>query len=415
MDEFPIPSKALSLDPMRASLDAIKSSVGKSSRWLEPVIEEIEATGWAAEIYDKDWKLLWVSPELRFLLGVEDEEELGLGEHIFSLHQKPLWSESVTQESRERLIRTAIPYIAHDCQDDLDSLKALLPEDGQRVLEATTPRQAPPLWSLHLDFIQEEMEPVRVEAINSRLHDDKGNFIGTARVYGPGIRASILSFIARGDERMFERMTRLVSPRRQRVGILFADLEGSVALSRTLPSSLYFQLISEMTSVIDEVIINHDGVVGKHVGDGVSAFFLVDDHGDISAAVRAAIVAGREIRDKAEEVGHRVAREAGVEPIECKINVGLHFGATVYMGQIVTGGRLEVTALGDEVNECARLETIACGGEVLASKGLVERLNDVDAEALKIDLGSMRYQTVSDVAGEEKRTTDISLLPVCQL
>ncbi len=56
------------------------------------------------------------------------------------------------------------------------------------------------------------------------------------------------------------------------------------------------------------------------------------------------------------------------------MNVGAHWGPALYMGQIVTGGRLEVTALGDEVNEAARVQQSARDGEILATKSLVEQL-----------------------------------------
>ena len=57
------------------------------------------------------------------------------------------------------------------------------------------------------------------------------------------------------------------------------------------------------------------------------------------------------------------------------MNVGIHWGATLMVGQVATGGRLEVTALGDEMNEAARIESAANGGVVLASKLLLERLD----------------------------------------
>ena len=52
---------------------------------------------------------------------------------------------------------------------------------------------------------------------------------------------------------------------------------------------------------------------------------------------------------------------------------GLHWGTTLYIGQITTVGRTEVTALGDEVNECARIEACATGGRTLASKHLIDQ------------------------------------------
>jgi len=57
------------------------------------------------------------------------------------------------------------------------------------------------------------------------------------------------------------------------------------------------------------------------------------------------------------------------------VSVGVHWGGSLYMGQVVTRGRLEVTALGDEVNECARIQRAASGGAILASKGVLERLD----------------------------------------
>ena len=64
------------------------------------------------------------------------------------------------------------------------------------------------------------------------------------------------------------------------------------------------------------------------------------------------------------------------------INVGVHWSGALYLGQVVTGGRLEVTALGDEINECARIQQTARDGAVLASKRLVERLGPDDAAAV---------------------------------
>lgn len=44
-------------------------------------------------------------------------------------------------------------------------------------------------------------------------------------------------------------------------------------------------------------------------------------------------------------------------------------------GQGATGGRLEVTALGDQMNECARIEAAAKDVAILTSKDLIERLD----------------------------------------
>jgi class 3 adenylate cyclase len=48
-----------------------------------------------------------------------------------------------------------------------------------------------------------------------------------------------------------------------------------------------------------------------------------------------------------------------LQPEDLVMHFGLHWGATLYVGQIATSGRTEVTALGDEVNEAARIEACA--------------------------------------------------------
>lgn len=56
------------------------------------------------------------------------------------------------------------------------------------------------------------------------------------------------------------------------------------------------------------------------------------------------------------------------------------------MGQhgLLTTGRTEITALGDKVNEAARIEACAMEGRTLASKQLLERLDETDAGALAL-------------------------------
>ncbi|MGH2500326.1 MAG: hypothetical protein ACRDPC_25830, partial [Solirubrobacteraceae bacterium] len=111
------------------------------------------------------------------------------------------------------------------------------------------------------------------------------------------------------------------------------------------------------------------------------------------------------------------AAAAGVvHPDECLLNVGVHWGSALYMGQIVSGGRLEVTALGDEVNEAARVQQAARGGCILASKSLLEQLSDRDAAALGLDTHAIGYRTVAELPdAPEKAVRDAGGVPVASL
>jgi class 3 adenylate cyclase len=215
---------------------------------------------------------------------------------------------------------------------------------------------------------------------------------------------------------MYERMAALQEPRRCQGAILFADLQGSARLSRTLPTATYFSLIRSLSTAMDAAIAANEGVVGKHAGDGVSGFFLLPDNSSVSSVAASSIKAARSIQAHASEEMARLAQETGIDATYHGMNVGLHWGASIYMGQLVPGGRLDVTALGDSVNECARIQETAGEGALLASKQLVEHLTVSDAEELEVDLDKLVYRTIDEIPGvSDKAKRDAGGIPVARI
>lgn len=398
---------------------------------LREVAEQIASTRWAASIVDEEYRLVWISEEMANLLGEHDEGKLGYGKHVVEAMVGETWTRAITEESCTDAFLDELPIMIEGTKGGKEALLEMIAGgapvafDGdfvtdelvQRFLEME-PFRPPPLWTSSLEFVQGELPPVKVTEIQVKLYDkDSGDFIGRAFLYGPALAASVLSLVARGDEEMFERMARLVDPGRRQAAVLFADLEASAVLSRRLPSSAYFKLVRAITTAMDDQVVKHTGIVGKHAGDGVTAFFLADDLGSPSRAARAAIEAGRGILEGARAAASDVKDETGLlELDDCVINVGIHWGGALYMGQLITGGRLEATALGDEVNECARIQETSREGKILASKALVERLTDDDARALGIDPDAVLYCTIGDIEGASpKAKRDAGGIPVTPL
>jgi class 3 adenylate cyclase len=244
------------------------------------------------------------------------------------------------------------------------------------------------------------------------LHGGDGRRVGYAAIAKPELRASVLAMLAVGDARLFVLMSALLEPARRPAAVLFADLEGSSRLARRLATPAYFALIRRLAHGGDRVVVNAGGIVGKHVGDGITAFFIADEGRPESAVARACIEAMRAIRG----VAVTVAERSGLAASEVTLRFGLHWGATLYVARLLTSGRAEVTALGDEMNEAARIEACATGGRALASKALVERLEPADAEALGIDLERLAYTPLADLAtASEKARRDAPAIPVCEL
>ncbi len=382
---------------------------------LAGIAREFDRVRLAAELFDPTWKMVWISDELKTLLGEEDEVRIGYGTHVLEARTNELWSRTATPEAQLEWGRANLPYVLHETPPEI--LEGItLPEDP-RMLEDIEPRPAPPAWSYELIYHRPGFSLMRINCLAVRINDTDGSRIGTAKVYAPGLPAAIVDLLSRGDERMFERMSRLIEPGRRPAAILFADLQASGALSRRLPSAGYFRLIRALTTAIDDVVGEFGGIVGKHAGDGVTAFFLVDDLGSPSRAARSAIEAARGIATAA-SLAATESGEGGspLEPRDVVMNVGLHWGGALYMGQVVTGGRLEVTALGDEVNEAARLQQSAREGTALASKALLERLEEEDAAALEIDPDRVLYRTVAELPDvDEKSIRDAGGIAVAEL
>jgi class 3 adenylate cyclase len=366
----------------------------------QAVIDALEASRTASQIYDADGRLRWVSEQMLELAGADPSTEVGYGMHIGEGLELPLWA-SMLGESARRALR--------------EDLEARFASDNELA----------PIWVSPVELnLADRRRPVGMLGVTVRAAD--GTLAGTALVFAPLLPARVLALVSEGDEAMFTRMADLTEPRRRPAAVLFADIDSSGPLSRHLPTPAYFELIRRFTTAFDDLVARHGGIVGKHAGDGASAFFLAacaDDggrHGEhpaetdaAGAALAVALAFPGAVRSIVEALGEE---GVGIAVADCRVNLGVHWGANLYIGQIVTGGRLEVTALGDEVNECARIEHVASGGQTLVSKTVVERLDTDTAADLGIDPMTLTYRVLADLAGvDRKALRDAGSLAVVDL
>jgi len=290
-------------------------------------------------------------------------------------------------------LRSKVDPVLQDLVDDLPD------RDVVRVTSAQ--RESSNLWGIDL----------RSWSTIFEVHDDLGDIAGFVRIQKPAAGMSYISTVASvGDTRHIERMHDVIVADRRPAAILFADLEASSALSRRLPTSEYFALARRLVRAADQCVVEAGGLVGRHLGDGVTAFFLAEVLGSESAAARACIEASRSLRAAVDGI----ARRSDLEPDDILLRFGLHWGSTLYVGLFKTIARSEVTAMGDEVNEAARIEACATGGRTLASKALVERLKRDDAR----DLGLQRkdYTLLGDLpTATDKARRDAPSIPVCDV
>lgn len=152
------------------------------------------------------------------------------------------------------------------------------------------------------------------------------------------------------------------------VAILVVDVRGYTSLSETVSPG---ELVAQMSSFFNfstEILMRHDALIDKYLGDAVQALFLPGVAGD--DYVRSAYEAGREILARVQDL---------------PIGVSIHAG-TCYVGNVGSNHIVDLTAMGDVVNTTHRLQSSASAGSMVVSSFVYERLGLSGWESLELDL-----------------------------
>lgn len=383
--------------------------------------DEFERSRWPGYLVDENFILRYVSTELRQFMGQSlgyeaDDEAMGMGMSMLHALFQEAWAKTMKVESLMELMPRAMSYIKGEFDFAEERARELVPEHLWPFYEAADPRPSSSMFSGRFMYTVPGLPDIPVEFLIFAIRGADGRFNGAGCVSQMGLRPTLVSLLSRGDEGMYERMAHLQEPRRCQGAILFADLEGSTRLSRSLSTSTYFRLIRTLATAMDNAIASNGGVVGKHAGDGVSGFFLISDNEDPAEIADGAMAAAREIQAASTDAIAALSKETNVDPKEFGMNVGLHWGASLFVGQLVPGGRLDITALGDSVNECARVQEAARGGDLLASKHFLEHLSARAISDAGLDLDTVIYKAIAEMDGvSEKAARDAGSIPVTRI
>ena len=390
-----------------------------------------DAGHWA-HIYDADWRYVFVTDELLVSYRALGLPAVPVGAHLLSAEGvqfvvAQLGGSWPSPEVRRAWFLTAGQYVLASTPGGREELRRLVDPELVDLVDELQPLDHPVVFVLHPLLERAAAFGFRaagstgsganadlpVTAIAFRIEDSHEHVVGICALIKPTAGMSHLAAAtARADLVHLERMRVVERPDRHPAAILMADLEASSPLSRRLSTAHYFSFIRRLIRAADHCIIEAGGIVGRHAGDGVIALFLGETTGSESAAAKACITTARTLRDALADIAVR----SSLSEAELSLRFGLHWGATLYMGRILTAGRSEVTALGDEMNEAARIEACATGGRLFASKALIERLNRADAAALGLDTSHTKYIPLRDLStATDRARRDAPSIGVCEL
>jgi len=386
-----------------------------------PVLAETAAAlnqaGLWAYVLDREHRVVYMTDELRRSNGgLVEMVQVPLGAHLFGADfldaalRWPTW----TLDTARRMFAAMGSWVLADTPGGIEQLRETVDPRLLDMLDGLAPAAGAAALAYETDGSAMGGKVLYdLKVLVERIRDASGATVGTSVLFTTAVGMSTVGVAAAiGDPGHFERMQSVARAERRPAAILFADLEGSSALARRLSTASYFTLIRRLARAADQCVIDAGGLVGRHAGDGTVAFFLAETAGSDSAAARTCIEASRALGGALPGVAAR----SGLQAEDVVMRFGLHWGSNLHVGNISTPGRSEVTALGDEVNEAARIEACASGGRTLASKDLVERLDTTDAAALGLDPHRITYTSLGELATTtEKARRDAPTIPVCEL
>jgi class 3 adenylate cyclase len=376
-------------------------------------------SGHWADVFDATWRYVFATDELRLSYGDTGVvTSLPIGSHFFSAE----FSEYRGSVNRGRFVLPEYrrahfleigPYALASTPGGREELRRVVDPEFADLVDELQPKDLPPVWggfSVSTAFAGIE---VAGSVTYIRVDDVHGHLAGFCTLLKPGAGMSQLAAATHAmDPAHLDRTQAVEHADRRPAAILMADVEASSPLARRLSTASYFAFNRRLVRAADRCVVDAGGIVGRHAGDGIVAFFLAETIGSESAAASSCITASRALRDALAALAARTE----IPTSELSLRFGLHWGATLYIGRILTAGRSEVTAFGDEVNEAARMEACAAGGRALASKSLIERLNRADAGALGIDTGHTTYTPLGDLAtATDKARRDAPSIAVCEV
>jgi adenylate cyclase len=160
--------------------------------------------------------------------------------------------------------------------------------------------------------------------------------------------------------------------------VVFADLSSFTEMTGRLGATTTYSVVDEFLRLASTTLMSHGAFIDKYIGDAVMALFNVPikraDHA--AAAVAAAA--------KLQELLPGLSERLGV-PLQASIGIASGFAR---VGRLGSDDIKDYTAIGDAVNQAARLQAQAGATEILVSQDVYREVSSaypgVPAESLTL-------------------------------
>jgi adenylate cyclase len=149
--------------------------------------------------------------------------------------------------------------------------------------------------------------------------------------------------------------------------ILFLDVRGFTTLSERLKPEEVVGFLNMMFNLITEKALENHGTIDKFIGD--AAMILFNAPLDVPNHEYYAVKTAYDIQKGMEAVRQQIQDTYGVT---ISVGIGVHTGEVV-VGNIGSYLRVDYTAIGDNVNTAARIESNTVANQILVSEETYQR------------------------------------------
>jgi adenylate cyclase len=151
------------------------------------------------------------------------------------------------------------------------------------------------------------------------------------------------------------------------LSILFLDVRGFTTLSERLKPEEVVGFLNMMFNLITEKALENHGTIDKFIGD--AAMILFNAPLDVANHEYYAVKTAYDIQKGMEAVRQQIQDTYGVS---ISVGIGVNTGEVV-VGNIGSYLRVDYTAIGDNVNTAARIESNTVANQILVSEVTYER------------------------------------------
>ncbi|MFA6916401.1 MAG: response regulator [Parachlamydiales bacterium] len=156
--------------------------------------------------------------------------------------------------------------------------------------------------------------------------------------------------------------------------VLFVDVRGYSTIAENLSSEENMQLINHLLELMQNPILERNGIINKYLGDGLMALF----HTNANDALDAAIALLKNIEAYSYQ-------RLGEDKPPIRVGIGIDKGEMM-VGTVGTKNRMEQTVVSDAVNVASRIEgmTKMYGASLLISENIYHNLTNPSQYTIRL-------------------------------